>query len=79
MCQSAIATNFNLYTLCENVEQIADILTKEVLSSVLHSALCKVGMRDIFASALGGVLEIFYMILLSTILFYCHHFCCNPQ
>jgi hypothetical protein len=32
-------------------EQLADILTKGVSNNVLHSALCKLGMRDIFASA----------------------------
>jgi hypothetical protein len=30
-------------------EQIADILTKGVSSSVLHSALCNLGMQNIFA------------------------------
>jgi hypothetical protein len=35
-------------------EQIADILTKEVPNSVLHSALCKLGMRDIFALSFRG-------------------------
>lgn len=30
-------------------EQLADTLTKEVANNVLHSTLCKLGMRDIFA------------------------------
>ena len=38
-------------------EQLADILTKGVSSSVLYSALCKLGMRNIFAFAWGVVLE----------------------
>jgi hypothetical protein len=32
-------------------EQLADILTKGVARGVLHSALCKLGMRDIYASS----------------------------
>jgi hypothetical protein len=39
-------------------KQLADILTKRVSSSVLHSALSKLGMRDIFTSAFGGMLKI---------------------
>jgi hypothetical protein len=31
-------------------EQLANILTKRLSSSVFHTALCKLGMRDIFAS-----------------------------
>jgi hypothetical protein len=31
-------------------EQLADILTKRVSSGVLHSALFKLGMQDIYAS-----------------------------
>lgn len=31
-------------------EQLADILTQGVSSSVFHSALSKLGMRDIYAS-----------------------------
>jgi hypothetical protein len=31
-------------------KQLADMLTKGVSSSILHSALFKMGMRDIYAS-----------------------------
>ena len=41
----------NLYV--KTGEQLADILTKEVTNSNLHSVLCKLGVRDIFASAWG--------------------------
>jgi hypothetical protein len=38
-------------------EQLADMLTKGVSSSTLHSALSKLGMRDIYALACRGVLK----------------------
>jgi len=38
-------------------EQLVDILTKGVSSSVLHSALSKPGMQDIYASTWGGVFK----------------------
>jgi hypothetical protein len=38
-------------------EQLEDMLTKGVSSSILHSALSKMGMRDIYASTWGEVLK----------------------
>jgi len=35
-------------------EQVYDILTNGVSSSVIHSTLYKLGMRDIYASTWGG-------------------------
>jgi len=39
-------------------EQLVDMLTNGVSSGTLHSALSKLGMWDIYASAWGGVLKI---------------------
>jgi hypothetical protein len=38
-------------------EQPADILTKGVSNTVLHIALCKMGLWDIFVLAQGGMLK----------------------
>ena len=57
-----IKENISSGTLCvpfvKSCVQIADVLTKAIGSRPFHTILDKLGMRDIFVPALGGVLRI---------------------
>ena len=46
-------------------EQLADILTKGLASWSFHFIYSKLGMRDIFVPAWGGVLDVFIFNVLS--------------
>ena len=44
-------------------DQVADILTKGIGSQPFHIALGKLGMRDMFEPACGGVLRVLFLLV----------------